>query len=146
MYSPQKKRGFAPKKRQKFENEKTFFLLNNVIIDGIIDGVVNEPPRKVQRTPIVHSPIITSPPIIDGATILKRKIETIVPENSQSKEMLDIYGKYFHNQLTFGTVDLENIMNPTKELHYFCRMIGYLYNLPFIYPEKVRIDSLFNYK
>ena len=145
MYSPQKKRGFAPKKRQKFENEKTFFLLNNVIIDGIIDGVVNEPPRKVQRTPIVHSPIITSP-IIDGATILKRKIETIVPENSQSKEMLDIYGKYFHNQLTFGTVDLENIMNPTKELHYFCRMIGYLYNLPFIYPEKVRIDSLFNYK
>jgi len=58
--------------------------------------------------------------------------------------MLNIYGKYFHNQLTLGSVDLDNIMNPTKELHYFCRMIGYLYNLPFIYPDKVRYIHYYN--
>jgi len=45
---------------------------------------------------------------------------------------------YFHNQIAVGVIGVHCVLNPTKDVHYVCRLIGFLVTLPFKDPTKVR--------
>jgi len=123
-YSPQKKRGFAPKKRPLEDNiqrSKEFRMVN-----------VSLPPAKQARVSYTHHIVHE-----ECGYNLKEKLESIVGDNEESKKYVEVYATYFHNQLTTGLVSIESLFNPTKEVHYVCRIFAYIYRLTFIEPQKV---------
>ena len=107
-----------------------------------------EPPTKRQKLIHVNDDndngnvnMNTSEIIVEENTAfsLSQKLLSIVPDSDLSKEFLVDYGTYFHNQITLGTVLFQDVLNPTKDIHYFCRVMGYLLTLPYKQPDKVRI-------
>ena len=93
---------------------------------------VNLPPTKQARVDYTHHVAHE-----DYGFNLKEKLESIVEDNTESKKYLEVYGTYFHNQLTTGLVSLQSVLQPTKEVHYVCRIFAYIYRLTFIEPQKV---------
>ena len=89
---------------------------------------VDQPPQKVQCVSL------------STLTEIEHSLNTIIDNEDQIRECLDVYSKYFHSQATLRLYDISVILNPTTELHGFCRIIALLYGTPAVDPSKVKMD------
>ena len=100
---------------------------------------VYEPPTKKFRIDVGFTPDV-SPSVTKFN--LKQKLEAIIADNNESRKLLNTYMHYFHNQIAVGVMGVQCVLNPTKDVHYVCRLLGYLLTLPFKGPNKVNFIIL----